>query len=53
MALTYVSLGLGEPVELCEEYDVAEDHYMLRDVDTLPALFHADELFEGVADVRG
>jgi hypothetical protein len=52
MALTYVSLGLGEPVELREEYDVAEDHYMLRDVDTLPALFHADELFDGVTDLR-
>jgi hypothetical protein len=51
MALTYVRLGLNEPVELRDEYDAVEDHYLLRDLDSVPALFHADELFEGIQEV--
>ncbi len=52
MAVTYVRLALGEPVDIRDEYDVAEDYYMLRDLDTLPGIFHAEEFFEGVDDVR-
>jgi hypothetical protein len=48
MPATYVRLGLGEPVDLRDEYDVVEDYYLVRDLDTLPAVFHADELFEGI-----
>ncbi len=44
-------VALGEPVDLCEEYDVAEDYYMLRDLDTPPAVFHAEELFEGIEEM--
>lgn len=51
MALTYVRLALGEPVDIREEYDVAEDYYMLRDLDTLPGIFHAEEFFEGIEKV--
>lgn len=51
MALTYVYLALDEPVNIHEEYDVAEDYYMLRDLDTLPAIFHADEFFDGIEEV--
>jgi hypothetical protein len=29
---------------------VAADYYMVRDLDTLPGVFHADEFFEGVED---
>jgi biotin carboxylase len=50
MAVTYVRLGLDEPVELREEYDAVEDHYLLRDLDSVPALFHADELFDGIQE---
>jgi carbamoyl-phosphate synthase large subunit len=50
MAATYVRLALGEPVEIRDEYDVADDHYLVRDLDTLPGIFHADELFEGIRD---
>jgi carbamoyl-phosphate synthase large subunit len=50
MALTYVRLALGEPIELRDEYDVAEDYYLVRDLDTLPGVFHADELFDGIAE---
>ena len=51
MAATYVRLGLDEPVELRDEDDAGEDHYLLRDLDSVPALFHADELFEGIQEV--
>ncbi|MBI3457545.1 MAG: hypothetical protein HY002_17335 [Candidatus Rokubacteria bacterium] len=48
MAVTYVRLGVGEPVGIRDEYDVAEDYYMLRDLDTLPGIFHAEEFFDGI-----
>ncbi|HSF06645.1 MAG TPA: hypothetical protein VLG10_12715 [Methylomirabilota bacterium] len=52
MTATYVALALGEPVDLGDDYDVDEDHYFMRDVDTVPAIFHADDLFAGIADAR-
>lgn len=52
MALTYVRLALDEPVDIRDEYDVAEDYYMLRDLDTLPGIFHAEEFFDGIEEVR-
>lgn len=47
-AVLYVRLAVGEPVEFQNEYDVAEDYYLVRDLDTLPGIFHADELFESI-----
>ena len=52
MATTYVQLALDEPVEIRNEYEAAENWYMLRDIDTPPRLFHADEFFDLVDDVR-
>jgi hypothetical protein len=52
MAVTYVRLALGEPVEMRDEYDVAEGAYFMRDVDTLPDVFHADDVFGGIEDER-
>ncbi|HEV8310673.1 MAG TPA: hypothetical protein VGW35_23670 [Methylomirabilota bacterium] len=52
MALTYVRLAFGEPVDIGEAYDVVEDYYMVRDLDTLPDLFHADQFFEGIVESR-
>lgn len=52
MAATYVQLALDEPVEIQNEYEPAENWYMLRDIDTLPRLFHADEFFDLIEDVR-
>jgi len=48
MAVTYAQLGLGQPIKLPNVYDVAEDCYMLRDLDTLPSVHSADEFFEGI-----
>jgi carbamoyl-phosphate synthase large subunit len=52
MAATYVRLALGEPVDIAEPYDAVTDYYYVRDVDTLPAVLHADDLFDGIRDVR-
>jgi carbamoyl-phosphate synthase large subunit len=52
MAVTYVQLALGEPVGSLEEPDQTTDHYMVRDVDTLPGVFHAEEFFAGIEDAR-
>jgi len=46
MASTYVQLALGDPVEAFDEYDAVEGAYLVRDLDTLPRIVHADELFE-------
>jgi carbamoyl-phosphate synthase large subunit len=52
MAGTYVRLALGRPVSIDRPYDVAPDHYFVRDVDTVPLIFHADRFFDGVEDLR-
>lgn len=50
MAVTYARLGLGAPIEFQDTYDVVEDCYMLRDLDTLPAIHHGKEFFEGITE---
>lgn len=52
MAVTYVHLAMDEQVDLLAEYDVAEDYYALRDVDMPPVVFHADDFFDGIEEVR-
>jgi len=52
MAVTYVQLALGEPLGALEEPDQVNDHYMVRDVDTLPGVFQAEEFFAGIEDAR-
>ena len=52
MASTYVRLALDEPVNVRDEYDAAEGYYMVRDLDTLAGIFHADELADGIEDER-
>jgi hypothetical protein len=50
MPVTYVALALGEVLDLHEEYDVVEDYYMVRDLDTVPGVFHADAFFEQIEE---
>jgi carbamoyl-phosphate synthase large subunit len=52
MTATYVRLALDQPVSIDESYDVAEGYYMIRDLDTMPEILHADELSEGIEDAR-
>ena len=50
MSAIYVRLALDEPVDIARAYDVEEDCYFVGGVDTLPAIFHADAVSEGIED---
>jgi carbamoyl-phosphate synthase large subunit len=52
MAATYVRLALGKRSNVRGEYDAAEGYYMVRNLDTLAGIFHADVLAEGIEDAR-
>jgi carbamoylphosphate synthase large subunit len=52
MAVTYVKLALDQTTMIAEPYDVVDGYYMVRDLDTTPDIFHADELLEGIQDAR-
>jgi carbamoyl-phosphate synthase large subunit len=51
MPHTYVKLALGDEVGFRGEYDAVEDYYLVRDLDTLPGVFHAADLFDGIRQV--
>jgi glutathione synthase/RimK-type ligase-like ATP-grasp enzyme len=46
MAAVYLQIAFDESVDMVAGTDVAEDYYLVRDLDTLPAIFHGDELLE-------
>jgi carbamoyl-phosphate synthase large subunit len=50
MAVTFVRLALGEQVRIRQVFDFAEGHYLVRSVDTLPAIVREDELYQGIKD---
>jgi carbamoylphosphate synthase large subunit len=52
LALLYLRLGLGEPVDTRGEHDSTDPWYQLRDLDALPAVFRPDDLFERIEDAR-
>ncbi len=52
MAATYVRLALDEPVGFENEYDAVDDRYFVRDVDNVPGVVAAHELFEAIHDAR-
>ena len=52
MAATYVRLAFGESIGIADPYDLEEDRYMVRDLDTLPEIFGAEEIFDGIEDAR-
>lgn len=52
MAATYVRLALGEDVGFRGHYDAVDDYYMIRDYDTVPTIFHADELIARREEAR-
>ena len=52
MATTFVRIALGQAVAIDDPYDAVDDYYMTRDLDTLPDVFQADELFDGFVDLR-
>jgi carbamoyl-phosphate synthase large subunit len=50
MAVTFVRLALGERIRIPKASDFAEGYYLVRSVDTLPAVMRKHELFEGIED---
>jgi carbamoyl-phosphate synthase large subunit len=52
MALSYVRLALGKPVNVRDRYEAAPDYYMVRSLDMLARIFHADEFGVGIEDAR-
>jgi carbamoyl-phosphate synthase large subunit len=48
MAVTYVRLALGRPARVRKPAAAAEDYYLVRDLDTEPGIYHADDLFASV-----
>jgi hypothetical protein len=48
MSAAYVRLALDEPLAIVEPYDAVEGHFFVRGLDTLPAIFRADQLSEGI-----
>jgi hypothetical protein len=52
MALAYVRLALGGPAGVDDVHDPVDDYYMVRDLDVLPGILHADALFDDVVDMR-
>ena len=52
MAQSYVRLAFGEAAGIDDPYDRAGEHYLVRDLDTLPTILPADELFEGIESVH-
>ena len=50
MAAIYVRLALGEPVELHAATDYAQGYFLVRSVDTQPAIMRLGNLFENVVE---
>lgn len=52
MATTYVRLALGRTTGIEDPYDHSEEHYLVRDLDTLPTIVATDALFDGIERVQ-
>lgn len=48
MAVTFVRLALDQRVDIRSAVDFARDFYLVRSVDTLPAIVHGDEILKGI-----
>jgi hypothetical protein len=53
ISITFVGLALDDPLELQDVYVTVPDHYVVRDLDTLPGVFSADAFFANVFPVFG
>lgn len=53
MAITYVRLALGERIRLRRATDFADGYYLVRSVDTEPAIVPEAALFTGIEDAEG
>jgi hypothetical protein len=51
MAASYARLACGEAVQVDDPYDDPGEYYLVRQLDTVPGIFGAGELFEGIEKV--
>lgn len=51
MAGTYARLGCGEPVHIENPYDAPGEYYLVRELDTVPGVFPAADLFKDIETV--
>ena len=42
-------LACGEAVTVDNPYDDPGEYYLVRELDTVPSIFEADELFDGIS----
>jgi glutathione synthase/RimK-type ligase-like ATP-grasp enzyme len=52
IAVTYVRLALGERVKIAKPRRYPDDCFILRHLDMPPAVLYANDLFEGIEDLR-
>ena len=52
MAVTYVRLATGKRVHIPHAYDFADGYYLVRSVDTLPAIVSEKQLFRGIRSME-
>ena len=50
MAVTYIRLALGERIKIPNASDFADGYFLVRSVDTLPAVVWKEELFQGIKE---
>lgn len=44
MSACFVRMALGETLAIADPYDCPPDYYLVRDLDTPPGVFHADDI---------
>jgi hypothetical protein len=52
MATAYARLALGKRLRIADPFDFADGFYLVRSVDTLPALMRGEELYKGIEEVN-
>lgn len=52
IAALYARLALGDDPGVWDTYDDHPDYYFIRELDRSPTILHADELVDGIWDVR-
>ena len=53
MAVTFVRLAMGKIPRIRNAMDYAEGYYLVRSLDTLPAVIHMDDLDQGITELGG
>jgi len=49
MVAMFAAAAIGEPIEVANPLDAAQEYYLVRDIDALPGVFSASDLLEGAS----